>query len=266
MSDPAPAPPPRRRRRRALAILAALAPALLVVWSVSIEPRRLETTEHALGTEGARVRVLHVTDLHVSSLDAGQRRHVLDLAASLNPDLIAITGDTVTAPLDAGEAEAAAELLAGLAAPLGVFACLGNHESWSGPEADRAYAGIELLRGASRPLLEGRLVLHGVESAAAPLPAPGPAFDLLLCHYPAVFPRAAAAGHELVLAGHSHGGQVRLPFVGALWLPFGCDGYDQGWFEEGATRMYVSRGVGTSILPVRFWCRPEVALVELRLR
>ncbi len=58
---------------------------------------------------------------------------------------------------------------------------------------------------------------------------------------------------------------MRLPGVGSLWLPFDCDGRDQGWYTDGTSRMYVGRGLGTSILPIRFVCRPELALFTIRL-
>jgi len=76
---------------------------------------------------------------------------------------------------------------------------------------------------------------------------------------------AADAGFDLVLAGHTHGGQVRLPGIGAPWLPFDSAGLDAGWFERRGTRLYVSRGIGTSILPIRFLCRPELAVFEIHL-
>ncbi len=72
---------------------------------------------------------------------------------------------------------------------------------------------------------------------------------------------------DLAFAGHTHGGQVRLPLIGALWTPPGSGRYVAGWYsmsEAPRARMYVSRGVGTSVLPVRFLCRPEVALITLQ--
>lgn len=233
-------------------------------WAAFVEPRRLEVTRHAFGDGARRLRVVHLTDLHVDSLGSLLSRVPREVAA-LEPDLIVITGDTLTSPLDPGEREAARALLGALSAPLGVWGCLGNHEAWVGPEALGAWAGVRLLRGESQALPGLAVTLHGVEDPHGPLPTPGPGLDLLLCHYPAVFPRAAQAGFELVLAGHSHGGQVRVPLLGPPLLPFDCDGFDQGWFQRGASRMYVSRGVGTSILPLRFACRPELALIELRL-
>lgn len=238
--------------------------ALAAGWAAAVEPRRLEVTRHDLSAGAPDpLRLVHLTDLHVDSLSAGYAARVLASVQALEPDLIVITGDTVTAPLQADEVQAARALLDRLSAPLGVWACLGNHEAWSGPEALEAFEEVTLLRGRSAALPGTNLVLHGVDDWEAPLPASGPGFDLLLCHYPAVLPRAAEAGHELVLAGHSHGGQVRIPLLGPLWLPPGCDEFEQGWYASGATRMYVSRGVGTSVVPLRFACRPELALILL---
>jgi hypothetical protein len=85
---------------------------------------------------------------------------------------------------------------------------------------------------------------------------------LALFHSPDLFD-AVAPKVDLALAGHTHGGQVSLPLLGPPWLPPGSGAYVDGWYQRGAARMHVSRGVGTSILPVRFLCRPEVAVVEL---
>jgi predicted MPP superfamily phosphohydrolase len=84
-----------------------------------------------------------------------------------------------------------------------------------------------------------------------------------IAHGPIFFSRSAGQ-YDLALAGHSHGGQVRVPFWGPLWLPGGIGPYVQGWFAAGGSRMYVSRGIGTTLLPVRFACRPELAIVTLQ--
>ena len=150
-----------------------------------------------------------------------------------------------------------------------MFACPGNHEDWAGPEAAACYerAGVPLLADRSVALLGGRLVLHGI---AGPRPLPGarfdtPGYDVVLCHYPTVLPRIAGPGVELVLAGHTHGGQVCLPGGHALVLPFESGDFVAGWFEDRGTRLFVSRGVGTTALPVRAFCRPEVAVLRLDL-
>ena len=72
-----------------------------------------------------------------------------------------------------------------------------------------------------------------------------------------------AESFDLILAGHSHGGQVRLPVFGPLLVPFGVEGYDAGLYDTPAGPLYVNVGIGTFMLPVRFWCRPELAVIEL---
>lgn len=265
----------------------ALLGAGLLGYALWIEPYWIEVSRHTLAplgpapdtTQGAAasvaplgttVSVLHLTDLHVVRF-GGRERHVLELARQLAPDLIVVTGDVVSSPSSAESRAASLEMLRALVAlapPLGIYACEGNHEDWNGEPALELFqrAGLPVLSGQdSVSRLGGRLVVHGVPGARAPLPPTTAGLDLLLCHYPVVLPRAAAAGFELVLAGHTHGGQVQLPAVGPLWLPFDSGEYVEGWFQEGRTRMYVSRGVGTSMLPIRFLARPEVALIELRL-
>jgi predicted MPP superfamily phosphohydrolase len=83
-----------------------------------------------------------------------------------------------------------------------------------------------------------------------------------LFHTPILFESIKEKSH-LAFAGHSHGGQARLPFIGALWTPEGTGKYDSGWFQGGIGKMYVSRGIGNSILPIRFNCRPELAYIKI---
>jgi uncharacterized protein len=237
-----------------------------------IEPHWVEVSQHTFGEGPRTIRVLHLTDLHIDHplplLDREQL--CLDLARDRAPDLIVVTGDTVSSGRDKFHPEAATAFLKQLVAtapPLGVWACVGNHEDWVGPESLTCYreAGVPLLAQTSQPLLGGALVLHGVSSHEHPIPPSTPGLDVILCHYPAVLPAASARGHELVLAGHAHGGQIVLPLWGPPWLPYGSGDSPGGWYEQAGARMFVSRGVGMSVLPLRFLCRPEIAIIELRL-
>ena len=85
---------------------------------------------------------------------------------------------------------------------------------------------------------------------------------LLLVHYP-LFVEQVKGSFDLILAGHSHGGQVRIPFWGALTLPYRVGHYDLGLFQTQAGPLYVNPGIGTFYLPVRTWCRPEISVIEL---
>lgn len=86
---------------------------------------------------------------------------------------------------------------------------------------------------------------------------------ILLTHYPVMVDDVKGETYDLILAGHSHGGQIRLPLVGALIVPYGVDGYQEGLYATPAGRLHVSSGLGTFFLPLRFFCRPEITLVEI---
>jgi len=86
---------------------------------------------------------------------------------------------------------------------------------------------------------------------------------LVLTHFPAVADGLSGTKSSLVLAGHSHGGQIRLPFIGPLYLPYGVGAYDHGLFKTKSGPLHVSAGLGTSMIHLRFNCRPEITLIEL---
>lgn len=256
------------RLARAAAVVLA-AGALLACWGFVVEPNWLELTEHEVGAGPPVLTIMHLSDLHITGEGRNERR-ILEHVDEVRPDLIVITGDTIADPrFDAAPVRAFLEALVAKRPPLGVYACPGNHEDWAGPRglAVHREAGVVVLEDQTVTLLDGRLVLHGLATQypVGAVGAPTVAYDLVLCHYPTVLPRLARPGVELVLAGHSHGGQVRLPFVGSMIVPYETGPYDAGWFAHGSTRLFVSRGVGTSLLPVRFGCRPEVAVHRVDL-
>ncbi len=258
------------RRRRIASWLAAAAASLIAFDAFVIEPYALEITRHeARAPVAARLRIAHVSDLHTGGL--GRRERAL-LAAldEAKPDLIAITGDTV----DGGDLEPARELLVAMTtkAPLGVVAVHGNWEHWRPvSDAERFYAevGVRFLRNDAVRVRDDLWVV-GLDDDLAGAPDATRAFakvppgrtPIVIFHSP-VAVDAIAGRAPIALAGHTHAGQVRLPLLGALWRPPGSGRFDHGWYEASGTRLFVSRGVGTSLLPVRFWCRPELALITL---
>lgn len=239
------------------------------------------------------VRIAHLSDLHLSRLVTS--RHLarcIDAAMAQAPDLIVITGDFVTAskrwipPL--------LPLLSRLDAPLGVWGILGNHDHHVCPDAVASaveQAGVRMLRNRNARLTRSGepLWLVGIDSMEGSqyrlsreelavidrqmgqnmceaLDGADPdACRILLAHSPDILPMARSAGIDLVLSGHTHGGQVRLPFVGATVVPsrYGAR-YAAGFFHEEPTRLYVTRGLGVVRIPVRFLCRPELAILTLR--
>ena len=264
MSTNSPAAPavPRRISKKRLTAGAGVLGILIAFYGCAIEPRWIEVTRHDVGSGPREIVILHLTDLHFSTPGRNERR-VLEIVAEARPDLIVITGDSIVRNYDQ---EAFTQFMAKLQAPLGVFACPGNWEDWVGPSVYSCYgrAGVRLLYDQSAVLESADIELTGLSSARSTVPDGTGRYRIALCHYPVILPPASKKGVDLVFAGHTHGGQIRLPLVGALHTPFDSGPYEAGWYQEGGTRMYVSRGVGTSILGVRFLCRPEVAIHRVR--
>jgi predicted MPP superfamily phosphohydrolase len=255
------------RRLRVRIVASALAGACLLDGFV-VEPRWVEVTHPSLPAPvRAPVHVLHISDLHGDAPGAVEQR-VLDVLAAEAPDLVVLTGDST----DRGSLAGELPFLSRLRAPLGVFAVRGNWEHWR-PVPDEAStyaaAGIVLLSDEARKVRDD-LWMVGFEDAASGEPdvaralrgVPSGVAILGLTHSPALFERVAGRV-SILLAGHTHGGQVRVPLLPPLWLPPGSGSYAEGLYASEGSSLYVSRGLGTSVLPVRFACRPELPVVTL---
>jgi predicted MPP superfamily phosphohydrolase len=272
-----------RVSRRFLILLALFQLLLLYAWA--IEPNWIEVTRHEawfknLPEEFNGLVVAHLSDLHMRGYGARERR-VLEKLAEAKPGVIAITGDFTRDGSDPTAIRTFLKDLQRLNPPFGIWAVLGDYDHWYPPaasdEAVRKFfsdAGIALLVNEWGRIGKGfdTMTLAGVDDPFTGADNLGAAlrgthrtpFAILLTHAPQMFMKADLTKFDLVLAGHTHGGQVRLPGIGALWLPAGSEGYDSGWFYGLNAQMYVTRGIGTSILPVRFLCRPEIALITLQ--
>jgi len=280
---------PKRARRSWKAVLAVFGllqagVLALAFYGLYLEPFALGVTRLPVSAPAflpdRPLRILQISDLHVERVTR-REQEVLARAEALQPDLIVLTGDYVNVDY-LGDPQAwaeAREVLAGLRAPYGVYAVLGTTDR---PE------GVPLLfEGLDIRLLEdevevlslpgGDLALVGVtnngrERDARVLDAlmadlPPETYTLLLYHTPDLVESASAAGVDLVLAGHTHGGQIRLPFYGAV-ITFSDYGkrYEMGEYLLGGTTLYVSRGIGMEgfgMPRARFLCPPELVLVEL---
>ncbi len=270
-------------------VLAALA---FVYYVRYVEPAQIEVTRRVVrfpelpaGLEG--LTIAHLSDFHCQPDPAIERssREAVRLAMAAEPDLIAITGDL----FETGEMAARCpHQIAGLRAPLGVYAVLGNHDrghedAFSGREASDedvaklrvvlAELGMVLLVNESRSVeAQGaRLVIAGVDeyacgrddAAAALAGAAGADLIILLAHTPDIVDDPQARRADLILCGHTHGGQIRLPGIGSPWAPVWRDRRrSAGLLRVGAALCYVSRGIA-SATRARCNCRPEVALLTL---
>ena len=221
------------------------------------------------------LRIVHLSDFHYGPLTNSRHlERAVKTANDLRPDLIALTGDYISQ--DRIYAAPCAELVGRLRARHGVYAVLGNHDHWTDAAliADLfRLAGIKVLlnEGMRLDLRKESFWLAGVNDTMVgledlPLAMAGARdteMKLLLAHNPIILRRAARVGVDLVLSGHTHGGQVALrPEKSRSGRP--RRRMLRGLGRRGNTQIYVTRGLGTVVLPIRYGCPPEVSLLELR--
>jgi uncharacterized protein len=269
--------------RRALAG-AAVAAGAAAFWATVVEPRRLRIREVEVEVEGwpaalADMRIALIADLHAGAPQVDERRvaQVVDAVNRAHPDLVALLGDYVDPEVALGdpvEPEAVAARLGELEAPLGSFAVLGNHDWRNDGERVRRALREQLIdvleNDAASVDFAGQVIwIVGLADATMRAPdlstpfsmVPASAPLLVLSHDPHVFP-SLPDRPMLVVAGHTHGGQVNIPGVRELVKPSPFFG---GLERAGRRVMYVSRGIGTSTLPIRFRAAPEVVVLTMRV-
>jgi len=254
---------------------------LLSAWAIWIERRfvrvrRMDVAIADLPPEFDGYRIAQLSDLHVGSFDPKSRAlEWVAITNALEPDLVAVTGDLVTS--GRGFYRDVADALGALRAKDGVFVSMGNHDLSNNDELTRLVAehGSTVLRDSSRVIRRGSAVLNvagsdgriatpaevlrSLEQCAPSAPV------VLLAHYPWIFEAAAAAGVDLILTGHTHGGQLGVPFFGQRWNLARLTGQrSRGLVFSGKTAMYVNAGLGTTGPPMRLAVPPEIALITLR--
>ena len=249
-------------RRRFLGLGLCALPAVAGLDGRFAEPTWLRLTKFELHPEPSS-RFVHFSDLHYKG-DADYAAKVVRTINGLEPDFVCFTGDLVE---KARFAPAALDFIRQIKRP--VYGCPGNWDY--GSRADfKLYENAFAATGGA--WLEDRNVVletQGIEligmglRGVHALGEPRAARRILLIHYPTQADRLDGRRYDLILAGHSHGGQVRLPFYGALVLPYGVGRYDQGRFDSLGGPLYVNAGIGTYMWPVRFNCRPEITVVSL---
>ena len=263
---------------------------LLGTWAFLIEPRWVahrEISEAVLNWQGPPgLKVAVASDWHFTKralwrvMTVERARAIVAEINAAKPDVILLPGDFIAdhdyVPDEAATPEdEIASVLAGLRAPLGVYVALGNHDWWhNGAKFSAAFKrkGIHVLENDAVPLERTDLWVVGIGDdftghsdttrAVSKLPAGKQA--LVLMHEPASF-KSLPPLAGLVVAGHTHGGQVSLPLIGAPVVPgAGPRDWAYGWIRHGGNRMYITSGLGVSILPVRFNMRPEWVMFTLK--
>lgn len=263
----------------------------LAVWTIwgntALIVNEITVSGSQIPSEFTGFRIAQVSDLHNAEFGE-ENAHLLNLLSESRPDIIAITGDLVDAHhTDIDTALSFVEKAARIAP---VYYVTGNHEA-SLPQYDELKMGLEAagvtvledkaiqlehnggfvtLIGLSDPnfTIKGDIfneVPAVIRTKLNDLIKDETGYTVLLSHRPELFSTYVSCGVDLVLSGHAHGGQFRLPLIGGLVAPNQgfFPKYDAGLYTDGSTNMVVSRGIGNSIIPLRFNNRPEIVLVEL---
>lgn len=280
---------PPINRRKFFKRVAAVGVAAIGADSTLIEPNRprIIRKEIALRRWPAKLdgfTIALLSDFHYDPVfSVHPIRSAVEIVNGLHPDLIALTGDFVSAPLfgpkrrGAPQAEPCAALLGQLRASHGVWSVLGNHDVFSDPNRVTAALKSVSIRTLSNQSIaiekdNARFWLAGVEDVlggSADLPTtlrgvPSGEAVILMAHEPDYADMVASHPVDLQLSGHSHGGQVRIPFIRPLYLPPLARKYVWGLFQIRALTLYTNAGIGTVELPVRWNCPPEITLFTVR--
>jgi uncharacterized protein len=280
----------RRKFLQASAAVAAAGAAAVVADGAIFEANRpklvsIEVPLSRLAESWDGFRIAQLSDLHYDDhFSVIPLRKAIDLVNQLEPDLVVVTGDFITAPFGGVRRsfalraiEPCAQLLTQIHARSGVVAALGNHDAYTGAAHITAVLNshnISVLRNRSLPLeREGqRLWVAGVDDVLEGKPdldltlkgIPPAEPVILMAHEPDWADHVARSSVDLQLSGHSHGGQVRLPLLGAPWVPVLARKYPWGLRRIGPLTLYTNAGIGTILVPVRLNCPPEVTLITLR--
>jgi predicted MPP superfamily phosphohydrolase len=258
-----------------------------ILRAAMIEPHQIEITHQIIAIEKLPaefqgLRVVQLSDVHHSPfLDEERINEAVRMANDLGPDLVVLTGDYISHSRD--YIAPCARALGRLRAPHGVFAVLGNHDHWTDGAMMRAALadqGIHVLCNESERIERGSsyIRLAGIDDLMVKRDDLRQALEetfwdetrILLSHNPAIIREAARAGVDLVLSGHTHGGQINWRLLTgrkdrktARWLRRPSRRLMRGYARLGSTQLYVNRGLGTVVVPLRYGCPPEITLLEI---
>ncbi|HQE05924.1 MAG: metallophosphoesterase [Tepidanaerobacteraceae bacterium] len=232
-------------------------------------------------------RIVHISDLHNKQFGKNQER-LLKRIRAVSPDIIVITGDLIDRRKY--DLETAMLFINGAIKIAPLYYVSGNHEAWSGDYANISErlrsSGVQILDDTKATMIRGKgkidilglsdpdfltySYLEGTNTSKLrehlERLSDDAVFQILLCHRPELFEIYARENIDLIFSGHAHGGQVRIPFVGAIVAPDQgfFPKYSSGAYTQNQSTMIVSRGLGNSIIPIRIFNRPEIVVVTLR--
>ena len=280
-----------KRKKKWILALLALILAVLIIWTVcgntALEVNEYEIVSDGIPQNFEGFRIAQVSDLHNAEFGEGNEK-LIQLLSQTDPDIIVVTGDLIDSRQT--DIEIALEFARQSIKISPVYYVCGNHEArvreYEELKMGLTDVGVIVLENQQVQIIrEGESItliglddpsfrtdyLFGdaesvIKQAIADLQNESDDYRILLSHRPELFDIYVDSGVDLVFSGHAHGGQFHLPFIGGLVAPNQgfFPKYDAGLFSEGSTTMIVSRGVGNSIIPIRFNNRPEIVVAELK--
>lgn len=241
-----------------------------------IEPNLLSVKKYIIKDKVLKgLKLVFVSDFHITKHQEKRLKKIIELINEQNADIVLSTGDYIAkhslkASLDSGKI---AENISKIKSNYGFYTTLGNHDWKKGEEsitsAFQKY-GIKILKNENIPVKFGERIVYiaGIEDYQSGRPSIQTALSntenpvILLTHNPDMFTEVPDSVN-LTLAGHTHGGQINLPIFGALIIPSKYrNRFASGYIEENGKKMIVTKGIGTSIIPVRINCKPEIVVIE----
>jgi predicted MPP superfamily phosphohydrolase len=251
-------------RRKFLSCSLLASPAVLGADACIIEPEWLRIKTVRLADKPTH-RIVHVTDIHHKG-DCPYLETVINTINRLSPDAVCFTGDLIEKSAYLPEALA---FMRNIKAP--IYGVPGNHDYWSKCDFDLIEECFDNSGGAwlmdkqvrshdGQLHFTGATCLNWAKKVHAPQPS---GKNIMLMHYPLFVEKLTPHKFDLVLAGHSHGGQVRIPFLGPLIVPFWVGRYDMGLYQTDSGPLYVNPGIGYVATSIRFNCRPELTVFEV---
>lgn len=259
-------------------VIAVIAVIYLYWGNTKIGVTNITVTSENIPDEFNGFKIVHISDLHNAEFGNGQK-DLIDKIEAQDADIIVITGDMIDSRRT--DVDKAVELITGLGNKIPVYYVTGNHESrvreYNELESKLIENGVTVLKNESVKIEKDSSFINviGVDDPSfgmlandifhtvSELKTDG--YDVLLSHRPELFETYCESGAELVLCGHAHGGQVRIPFAGGLVAPNQglFPEYTAGSYKSGSTEMIVSRGLGNSIIPLRVNNPPELVVITL---
>ena len=247
----------------------------LTVWVFAVEPSMLTVKEYTIeDKELAGLKIVYAADFHIGKRDLPRLKKIVNLINAQNADMVLLGGDFVKGHKEKSTlpVNIIAQELSLIKSDYPVYTVLGNHDMWVGGDKIQKVLeknGIKVLRNTNDfvTVNNKKIYIAGVEDITTGFPDLVKAFSgteqpvILLSHQPDILPKIES-DVNIILAGHTHGGQVVFPLIGPILIPsaYGKK-FLSGYVEDDNKKMIITKGLGTSILPVRFNCKPEINVV-----